>query len=216
MEVSKPGQRPPLPFLPSPDEGEQGTTVKVKINDDLEERYTLYEETTNENAVALQERYDSLLRKKDGRAKYDGYLLILEDATTDLEIHNGDKLDEDEENKEVEGGDYPRAAPVVFPNTKPTKLAVWNIKLGTLTTKIKQNKSMLEKLIQVAFDLFKVLLGEEARARWNTITIRICKEEDVKETDEDGDVTSTKRGKTWTSLQLCRREFMLSLLSVRR
>ena len=124
MEVRKPRQRPPLPFIPPPDEGGQGKTVKVKISDDLEELYTLYEETTHENAVALQECHDLLLRKKDVRAKYDGYLLILEDATTNLEIHNGDKPNEDEENEQVEDGDYPRAAPVVFPNTKPTKLAV--------------------------------------------------------------------------------------------
>ena len=38
VEVRKPRQRPPLPFLPSPDGGEQGKTVKVKISDDLEER----------------------------------------------------------------------------------------------------------------------------------------------------------------------------------
>jgi hypothetical protein len=56
-----------------------------------------------------------------------------------------------------------------------------------------------------AFDLFTLLLGEEARERMDAIIVRICDEEYA----ADDGTLQPKRGKTWDSLAMSQREFLL-------
>ena len=225
-ERGQPRTRPPLSFVPNPVEEEEGSTIKVKIDKTLDEKVRQFIGTTPESYVSLMETFHGLLRKKGLKDKYVLAYNQFEDTGTELQVHKESKPSESQYESESEGesadDDEGPADPAARAASKAAAkqarsaerkqafkedLAEWNVKKVTFIKRMQVSNSKMEDLQSKAFDLFTLLLGEEARKRMDAIIVRICDEE---YTADDGTL-KPKRGKTWDSLAMSQREFLLQV-----
>ena len=224
-ERGVPRTRPPLSFVPNPVEEEEGSTIKVKINKTLDEKVRQFIGTTPESYVSLMETFHGLLRKKGLKDKYLLSYRQFEDTGTELQVHKESKpvesqyvSESDHESDDDDAPADPEARAAAKAAAKAKRIASqrneykkdeaeWKIIKATFIKKMQQQNAKMDEVQSNAFDLFTLLLGEEARERMDAIIVRICDEEYA----ADDGTLQPKRGKTWDSLAMSQREFLLQV-----
>ncbi len=206
----------PLPFIPrpEPETRSEATTVKVKISKTLEERVKTFDGTTQESYVQLMEDFAGLLRKKGLKQKCKGYEKLLTTTKEDLSLLEAVAPSKDEEDLAASDSEDEAEASKKKKKSvakKMTKKEKHALKVNTLEKKKKLQEEQIQTFQDEAFDLFECLLGENARDRWNSITVKVCESKEWQA--EDGTIISTKRGSTWDSLRLCQRDMLLTVFS---
>jgi len=187
-------KRPPLLFIPHVAEEAEGfvpPTTKIKISELVEEKVVLFTGTTPKAYVQLQDTFEGLLRKKGYRELYDKSEVMLKEAENRLDIHIKMKPDEADENKiasDSESEDefeqnLAKARQVALAAARKKKAAgkqpAQQAKKGQKLTKLEkfQEKKIgyemnimavqctLAVQVQRAFELFEIILGEDASER---------------------------------------------------
>jgi hypothetical protein len=204
----------PLPFIPRPEPETtyEATTVKVKISKTLEEKVHSFNGTTKESYVQLMEDFSGLVRKKGLKTKCKGYEKLLQDSKTDMSFllsvaPSKEEEDDPASDSESESARGNKKKKNIM--AKVSKKQKHFLKVKTSKDKIKLQQEQITAYQVEAFELFECLLGEDARARWNAITLKVCEAENW--LAEDGTVVPTKRGATWVTLRLCQRELLLTV-----
>jgi len=227
-------QAAPVPFIKPLDNQPVTKEHKVKISTSSDSTTAEYlypfQGGTGEDYLLHRILLEDLINKMNLQDTYNGYEKEMKNVVDDLEEHdrskpseaewtdvvatstNASPSTEDTSPSSVAGGGQKsddkdkETAKQLFPHQ--TKGEKWEARRLTLTDRRRIIQSDMHKILVEVFDLVELLLCEEMKVAWLQLKNQVC----YSPYKDDSGVEHTEhRGLTWESLDLCERQWMLSV-----
>ena len=198
---------PPIAELPATRDNDKHA-VKVKINDETEERVSVFHGGVPEAYLQYIKICETLIRKKDLRTTYEGYLREEALAKEDMVLHDVNKPDAD---ASAESTDVASTSGRIPKKKASTPIEKWMRTKNMYKKKIDNARKAQNGVLEEVFTTYEYLLGEEVRPLWTELVTKVCFALDRK--NEEGEEQSAHRGYSWAALELVRREWLLSVFT---
>lgn len=218
----------PIPFL-KPSETEVMETddnshkVKVYIDQNSSEYIKPFWEGVNEDYLSYLILVQDTIRKKQIESRYSGYEIEVRAAEIELDELKRSKPSQEQwdlvtsTQKTADSSPSAATASTQFKKKKKQNPTLtdnktngqrWLAREKTLLDKKRNVKKSMSDTILEAFELYELLLCEEMRVSWYAIRDRVCYSP---WRDSNRKLHNEHRGLSWDSLDLCHREWLLTV-----
>ena len=188
FDPSRVGGLPPVRFVPSSldekedvEKKEKEQMVKISVSEAVSKYFKVFKEGDTEDVVNLIQRHESILADKKLRQKYSSFAGLMSDKKTALDALTAKSKKTSEEKEEI----------------------------SLLKTAIKEYRAQAIAVQEEAFDYFEKLLHQNLVPVWRDIVTEQCDTDGY--VDLNGCRQTGKRGRTFSSLQACYLQVVLSV-----